>query len=289
MQAATIKLFLVKGSPTGLRTAEISNWTGKAIAGPRNDLNDYLQRSELSSPGVYLLTGVDADNNEPVIYIGEAENVSKRLKQHAQNEGKDYWIHTSAFVSKDDNLTKAHIKYIEGKLIQMAQRSKLVTVMNATSSGSSLPEADRAEMDVFIERMIQLLPVLGIHHFSSPATAISFTPQQNQASENKESVFYCKTKNLVATGRRSESGFTVFKGSQAVLTPNKAFASGARKYRDRLIQKGILEQTENYLSFTEDHEFSSPSAAAGLIKGGSVNGLTAWVTEDNKKLKSAEN
>ena len=38
MQAATIKLFLPTGEATGIRTAEISNWTGKAIAGPRTAL-----------------------------------------------------------------------------------------------------------------------------------------------------------------------------------------------------------------------------------------------------------
>ncbi|WBA79729.1 GIY-YIG nuclease family protein [Endozoicomonas sp. GU-1] len=95
----------------------MSNWTGKAIAGPRSDLDDFLTRPELSSPGVYLLRGTDSESGDPVFYIGEAEDVSKRLKQHAKNEEKDYWIHTSAFVSKDDNLTKAHIRYIEGKLI----------------------------------------------------------------------------------------------------------------------------------------------------------------------------
>ncbi len=230
MQPATIKLFLVKGSPTGLRTAEISNWTGKAIAGPRSDLEDFLHRPELKSPGVYLLYGVEADSGEPVIYIGEAENVSKRLKQHAKTEEKDYWIHTSAFVSKDDNLTKAHIKYIEGKLIQRAHASKRVVVMNSASSGSSLPEADRAEMDVFTERMIQLLPVLGIHHFSAPATtepSIKDTVQSDRPNTEK-TVLYCKVKGLTATGTRSEEGFTVFKGSQAVKNCVKSCPSQNR-------------------------------------------------------------
>jgi hypothetical protein len=65
MQPATIKLFLTDGKPEGIRTAEISNWTGKAIAGPRSELAELLIREELLSPGVYLLTGVDPETTSP--------------------------------------------------------------------------------------------------------------------------------------------------------------------------------------------------------------------------------
>ncbi|MET4694992.1 GIY-YIG nuclease family protein [Endozoicomonas lisbonensis] len=287
MQPATIKLFLINGSPTGLRTAEISNWTGKAIAGPRSDLDDYLKRPELATPGVYFLSGVDADSGEPILYIGEAENVAKRLKQHAKTEQKDYWVHTSAFVSKDDNLTKAHIKYIEGKLIQQAHASKRVIVMNSASSGSSLPEADRAEMDVFIERMIQLLPVLGIHHFSKPAITNPSVKKtvQPDSPDTERTILYCKVKGLIASGTRSEDGFTVFKDSQAVEDIVKSCPAGTVKLRKALVEKGIISLQDGSYIFTEDYEFSSPSAAGAFISGRSTNGLTAWVTEDNRPLK----
>ena len=286
MQPATIKLFLVKGSPTGLRTAEISNWTGKAIAGPRSDLDDFLDREELRSPGVYLLTGTDSETGEPVLYIGEAENVSKRLKQHAKTEEKDYWIHTSAFVSKDDNLTKAHIRYIEGKLIHAAYASKRAAVMNSASSGSSLPEADRAEMDIYIERMLQLLPVLGIHHFSAPTVLTQPKQAATQEKSNPPAVtLYLKVKGLVASGTRSEEGFTVFKGSQVVTTPVKSCPAGTLKERELLIQKGIITLDEDSYRFTEDYEFSSPSSAGAFVSGCSTNGLTAWMTNSKQTLK----
>lgn len=76
MQAATIKLFLVHGSPNGLRTAELSNWSGKAIAAPRTELPEILKREELRNPGFYLLTGVDSASGDRAIYIGEAEGVT---------------------------------------------------------------------------------------------------------------------------------------------------------------------------------------------------------------------
>ncbi len=293
MQPATIKLFLIKGSPTGLRTAEISNWTGKAIAGPRSDLADFLDREELRSPGVYLLTGTDSESGEPVLYIGEAENVSKRLKQHAKTEEKDYWIHTSAFVSKDDNLTKAHIRYIEGKLIHAAYASKRAAVMNSASSGSSLPEADRAEMDVYIERMLQLLPVLGIHHFtSSSLIPLKTKPPGSQgtsSNSNSEQILHCKVRGkLTAKGQRSEEGFTIFKGSQAVETPVNSCPARLIKHREQLVEKGVMVLDNGCYIFAEDYEFSSPSAAACIIRGRSTNGLTAWLTDNNQSLKDIE-
>ena len=60
MPGATIKIFLVHGDPKRLRTAELSNWTGKAVAGPRSEFDDVIAREESGSAGVYFLTG-----NEP--------------------------------------------------------------------------------------------------------------------------------------------------------------------------------------------------------------------------------
>jgi hypothetical protein len=73
--SATIKLFLPLGDAKSLRTAEISNWTGKAVAAPRTELDALLAREELDKAGVYILIGSDPLTNAPRAYIGEAENV----------------------------------------------------------------------------------------------------------------------------------------------------------------------------------------------------------------------
>ncbi|MDB2384662.1 DUF4357 domain-containing protein [Endozoicomonas sp.] len=206
----------------------------------------------------------------------------------AKDNEKDYWIHTSAFVSKDDNLTKTHIRYLEGKLIQAAYNSKRIIVMNSASSGASLPEADRAEMDVYMERMLQLLPVLGIHHFSLHSTV---RPQQSTLDEQTEkpaTPLYLKTKGILATGVQSEMGFTVFKNSEAVKTLAKSCPKGTLKVREALIEKGILTLNKDKYRFTENYEFSSPSAAGDFVSGRSTNGLIAWVTRDRRTLKELE-
>ena len=274
MQAATIKLFLVHGSPSGLRTAELSNWSGKAIAAPRTEIPDLVKREELTSPGFYLLTGVDPDTGERAIYIGEAENVANRLKGHAS---KDFWNAATVFVSKDENLTKAHIRYLEGILIEKANNNGAAVVMNSASSGSKLPESDAAEMDLFLEKCLQLLPVLGVSDFNETV---------NQVSDSKE-LLYCKIKGLTATGKRTANGFVIFEGSQAVLK-HRPSAVYSKKKRELLIEKGLLKQEKDYYVFIKDMEFGSPSTAATVVRGGASNGLTAWKNSKGSSLKELE-
>jgi len=274
VQAATIKLFLVHGSPSGLRIAELSNWSGKAIAAPRTEIPDLLKREELASPGFYLLTGVDPESGDRAIYIGEAENVANRLKGHAS---KDFWNAVTVFVSKDENLTKAHIRYLEGILIEKANNNGAAVVMNSASSGSKLPESDAAEMDVFLEKCLQLLPVLGVSDFNETV---------DQASDSNE-LLYCKIKGLTATGKRTANGFVVFEGSQAVLE-HRASAVNSRKKRELLIDKGLLKQEKEFYVFVKDMEFGSPSTAATVVRGGATNGLTAWKSSKGISLKELE-
>src|SRR5205809_4428574 len=158
MNSATIKLVLPRGEAKSLRTAEISNWTGKAIAAPRAELDDLLQREELDKAGIYILSGADPISGSPRAYIGEAEVIRDRLKQH---KSKEFWVSAIAFVSKDENLTKAHVRYLESRLLDEAAQVGRFTLEQNQAGGSKLPESDREDMEVFLSRIRQLLPVLG--------------------------------------------------------------------------------------------------------------------------------
>src|ERR1700675_1996577 len=137
MTSATIKLFLPRGDAKSLRTAEISNWTGKAIAAPRTELDELLQREELGKAGVYILSGSDRLSGSPRAYIGEAEVIRERLKQH---KTKEFWISAIVFVSKDENLTKAHVRYLESRLLAEAAEVARFTLEQNQAGGSKLPE-----------------------------------------------------------------------------------------------------------------------------------------------------
>jgi len=279
MSSATIRIFLVHGDPKRLRTAELSNWTGKAVAGPRSEFEGVIGREESGSSGVYFLTGNDPESGKPALYVGEAENIKDRVKAHLE---KDFWNQIVYFISKDENLTKAHIRYLEGKLIEQARQANRALVMNGQNSGAKLPESDREDMEVFLEKINQLLPVLGVE-LLVPAAG-------KAATDAEKEILYCEIKGLKARGRLTPNGFLVLKESQAVLHERKS----SQKYpwplnmRQRLKDEGVLSFSEDHLVFTRDEEFSSPSAAAAVVHGGHANGLIAWKNKEGRTLKEIE-
>lgn len=279
MSSATIKIFLVHGDPKRLRTAELSNWTGKAVAGPRSEFEGVVSREEAEGSGIYFLTGSDPDNGKPSIYIGEAECIRDRLKSHLQ---KDFWNQVAFFVSKDENLTKAHIRYLEGKLIEQAREAARAVVVNNQSSGARLPESDRADLETFLEKVNQLLPVLGIE-------LLVPTAAKPEAALEVE-LLSCEIKGVKARGHLSPNGFVILSGSQAVLNerPSTQKYPWALNMRLKLKEEGSLAIAADSLVFTRDVEFTSPSAAAAVVHGGHANGLTAWKDSGGRTLKQIE-
>jgi hypothetical protein len=280
MSSAIIKLFLVHGGAKRLRTAELSNWTGKAVAGPRSELDGVLARDETAKSGVYFLSGTDSESGKPTVYVGEAESIRDRLRGHLE---KDFWNHVVFFISKDENLTKAHVRYLEGgRLIEQARLAGRAIVMNGQSSGAKLPESDREDMEIFLERIHQLMPVLG----ADALLPIGAAP----AAHAERQLLFCEIKGLKATGHLTPTGFVVLKGSQAV--PKERASAHQYPYtlssRKRLIEDGTLSAEGDHLRFSRDCEFSSPSAAATVVHGGSANGLLAWKSKDGKTLKELE-
>ena len=91
----SVRLFLADGTPGGLVTAETMNWTGHVIAAPRSDLGTLLKRPETSRTGVYVLLGDDPDaSGGTLAYVGEGDDVGKRIAAHHREEGsggKDFW------------------------------------------------------------------------------------------------------------------------------------------------------------------------------------------------------
>lgn len=275
MASATIKLFLLHGDPKRLRTAEISNWSGKAIAAPRTDLDELLAREEANQSGVYILTGNDPDTGKPTAYIGEAEVLRDRIKGH---RARDTWVSLVAFLSKDENLTKSHIRFLEGQLIEAAKTAGRFVLENGVASGSRLPEADRHDMQIFLEKAKQLLPVLG----SDVLTPIS-EPQGGATPRLTTGL-----KGISATGQRTPNGFVVFARSQAIAKDRPSALPWSIEMREKLRDEGKLVADGSNWKFTEDVEFSSPSAAAAVIHGGNVNGLIVWKGPGGKTLKELE-
>lgn len=268
----TIKIFLIDGDRNGRMSCELSNWTGKAYKIPRIKVKDCSDRTDLNSTGVYLLFGKD-DEGKDQAYIGEAESVLKRLNQ--QLSQKDFWNETIVFISKDENLNKAHIKYIENRLHDIAVSSNRYKIDNSsTPTQSSISESDRSEMEEYIENLRMLVNTLGHKVFDD----------KRETSNNKKNQIFLinAARGANAKGEPTSDGFLVLKDSIAANSTTPSISPSLAKLRENLIEKNILQTIGGNLVFSEDYIFTSPSLAASTVMGRNANGLEEW------KLKTGE-
>ena len=160
----TLKIFVADGDPDGLRVIERSNWIGKALAFPRPLLPKIKHRDEFAQTGVYLLIGPRAEGDGDMLYIGEGDPVRHRVESHFAQ--KDFWTRAVFFVAGHGQLNKAHVQFLEAQLVQRAKAARRVPLDNGNApTEPSLSEADRADMQVFLENMLGILPVLGVSAF----------------------------------------------------------------------------------------------------------------------------
>lgn len=279
----TVRLFLVNGSARGLVTAEIINWSGKALSGPRTKLVDLLKREEVSRSGIYVLKGDDPENAyKPILYVGEGDNVAERLRLHNKDDSKDFWDHTLVVVSKDENLTKGHVRYLESRLIGMILDARRASLRNGTKPPPPpLPEPDRADMEFFLDQIGTVLPVLGFDVFRKIPTAELNAPSAPDMPPAPTFVIDTKAKGtssaVHADALLIDGEFVVRKGSTGRAAQG-AHNGYARLRRQLIEDEKLIEhptQPEAML-FTDDVAFASPSAAAATVLNRNANGRTEW-------------
>ncbi|PWR19619.1 GIY-YIG nuclease family protein [Zavarzinia compransoris] len=278
----SIRLFLADGTPGGIITAEIMNWTGHVIVAPRSRLADLIQRPEAGRTGVYILTGADPEGDyKPLAYIGETDNVGKRLAQHNKDESKEFWEQTCIVTSKDQNLTKAHARYLESRLIAIATEAARTRLENGTAPDFGLlPEADLSDMEFFIDQLRVVLPVLGLDFLKEPAKAMPAKPSvasETSTCETPLFELFTKKYSIRAEARETNGEFIVLAGSQAQDSWIAAPGMGYYNLFRQLVDNGVLvpDQT-GHRRFGQDFGFKSPSAASATILGRPDNGRTSW-------------
>jgi len=278
----SLRIFVADGDPDGLRIVERSNWVGRALVFPRAALAQpsVATRPELQQTGVYLLLGPREDGEGDRLYIGEGDPIKPRLAtHHSGKDQKDFWTRAICFVSMGQGLNKAHVQFLEANLIRLAKQAKRVPLDNAIQpTEPTLSEADRADMQVFLQHMLGMLPVLGVHAFEQPTQAPAAAAPE----------LTCKGKGIVARGYESTQGFVVKAGSQAMadLAPSllNHFAGTVTK-RQELIDLGVLAQQGSAYVFIQDYAFSSPSLASSVVLGRSSNGRMDWKDAQGRALK----
>jgi len=291
-KGTSIKIFLVDGTPDGLRLIEKSLWTGIGVVCSRNQYPDKRGAKEFDTPGIYVLYGPDPDvPGGQTVYIGQAEVARQRLDQHSK--GKDFWTHLMLFTNKDASFNNAHFRYLEARLIQRGLEAKRAKVMNGNQpSMPKLSEADVADTEAFLENMLLIYPLMGIDAFE--VVTPSLKPGKEKLGAGSKNVvataeqFTLTSKGVTAKGRLTPEGFVVEKGSGAVGKERPSFDGGYKALRDELIGKGILVPDDDALRFSQNYPFRSPSAAGAVVRGAHTNGRLRWKAADGRTLAEVQ-
>lgn len=272
----SVRIFIPTGEPEGLRVIEKSNWTGQGLFFPRAIYSAVSTREELQRTGVYILWGPSEAGPLERAYVGESDSLQQRLKSHQRD--KDFWTHAVAFTSKDQNLNKAHVQYLESRLVQLADEAKRCELDNGNvPSPPSLSEPDKADAELFLADMLLCLPVLGVSFFEKP-----------REPSRKPQDLFLRTKGIEARGYETAEGFVVRSGSQA----DRNETAGFRYYdlRRELLTQGILvNETDTTYKFAHDYIFNSPSVAAQIVAGAVRSGARKiWKDASGKTLREIQ-
>jgi hypothetical protein len=272
----SVRIFIPSGEPEGLRIVEKSNWTGQGMVIPRSLFPDVRSRPELKRTGVYLLMSPEEQASLPKLYVGEGDVVLSRLDQHLKN--KDFWTQAVVFTSKDQYLNKAHVRYLEAKLVSLAEEAKRCELENGTQpQDPSLSEADVADAEGFLEDILLCLPVVGVRFFEKP-----------RVKGKKAKRLFLKARGIQAIGFDEPEGFIVLAGSQANKKPTPSLHEHLRALRETLAKNGVFAEVGEGWELRQDYSFSSPSMAASVMTGRNSNGRIVWKDEQGRTLKEIQ-
>lgn len=274
----SLELYFINGRPDGMLTAEVFNWTGHVLMAPRTQIAAALARKEARYTGVYVLLG--EGDGEAKAYVGEGEDISERIRSH--DIRKDWWTTAVLVTSAANNLHKAHVKYLEARLVEQARLVGRVALDNGnTPPRPGLSEAAEANMEAFLDYLFMVLPALQIDMFLQ-SVRLSAAPAVDTPTDSRVRFELVNRKHrLRATARLEGADFIVEAGSLArgAWEGRNTEGSGYAQKRDELQRMGVLVPQGEGCAFSQDYAFKSPSAAAAVVNGRPSNGALEWRLE----------
>ncbi|WP_127058625.1 GIY-YIG nuclease family protein [Veillonella ratti] len=268
-----VTLNLEDGTPDGIIEASLEDWNGRAFKIPRSAVKEY-NALELECAGIYFLFG-NGERNPWTVYIGQSDNVLKRVKQHL-NEKKKWDWHT-AIIVKRPGLNSTLTEYLEHHAVQIAKSNGFYKVETKSTRNKVIDPRLTGSMNTFLENMRILINILGYKVLNSAISECEITNQESKK-------FYLNIKDSSATG--------VFVNGKFLLLRGSSYNVDARR---GVLPKKIKELRKNYgKSKVKDGKtivdisFDSPRDAGSFVMGYPINSKLQWKNEDGKTLKELE-
>ncbi|MBB5516585.1 hypothetical protein FHS89_002616 [Rubricella aquisinus] len=270
----SLELFFVDGTPDGILTAEIFGWTGHVLKAPRTRIAEALRRRQAQFTGIYLLIG--EQEGQPALYVGEGEDVAARIRSH--DVKKDWWQDVIILTTGADSLHKAHVRYLEARLVDLARRAGRVRLDNGnTPGGASLSEAAQANMEEFIETLGIVLPAIGVDLLQS-GTRPDVGPSVELTEQVERFRLTTPRHGIDALAELRGAEFVVLKGAKVrgEWAGKGNWDFGYAAIATDLCARGVIDTSRTPPEFTDNYAFNSPSAAASVVNGRPANGRQEW-------------
>ena len=271
----TIQIFLPSGDPHGIRSAEITTRIVQVFEVPRSLLKDFLEMPESNQVAVYFLISQPSEGSEPKVYIGQTGDLRARLASH--NQKKEFWERALVLISRTNSLTQTHALFLEWHCLQEVRKAGRYADENGNSgSKPHTPAPLEADCLEIFETGRTLLTSLGYPVFDAVGGATANTKAQE--------VFYLKVAGSDGRGIYTPEGFVVLKGSRGNRANVPTFSEANQRFRQRLLDSGVMRDDGDTIVFEKDHLFGSPSMAACALLGRTSNGWKEWKSEDGVTL-----
>lgn len=241
-------------------------------------------RPNLNNRGVYILIGSGKSKRRlPRIYVGEG-NVQNELALYGENKKnvKKFWTRAVAFIGKDRDLSKKLVERIEARLIKLAKEGKCCELKNKQSPKRRWYTKDQKYLDDILSCLtLEEQSFFGNPHAQSkktqeiPIRRKNFVEKKSPDLNRSYRVLCLKSKGITAHGYELNTNFVVLKGSQAVKQEVDSIQRSTYDLRRKLIQSHKFKDSGRFYVLSEDHTFTSRSAASKALLGNANDG-SGW-------------
>ncbi len=256
----------------------------KAISIEKRYLNSLSKISTIKDkPVVYILL----NGNQPK-YVGMSYSTQNRLRTHASQ--KKNWDRVLIFYSLSPPLNNSITGFCEYKLVSYLQDGG-IKLSQQKPSEISLSEDDSLTATSFQSEIIIILQALGIDLEVKERLTDSVVNQKELVRREKETttsdILYFNAQKTKATAVYLGPELRVEEG--AIGGPQKPSQSKGNLKTFKEMEKDDaikpLEEDSEYWILKKPYVFSSPSAAASILKGSPQNGMICWMNDKGILLR----
>ena len=283
----TFTMQIIDNDPEGIKICQVDGSSLVTVVVPRQLLAKAKDLPDVPERGVYYLLRVEGGRLQRV-YAGKTTTGINRLDSH--NSLKDWWNIAVMFLAPQNEMSEDVVSGLEAKAIGHLRAHDGYEVDNTNTPKPYVSPYKEAHIQRLHDQMLFRMAVLGYNLDQAPEAASASAPVQDEPG-----VFHTRKRGIHAQGRFHPSAGDPAKGTFEVLPGSKvdlATPTGAsgrsnttvEEVRQALLTTGGLVQEGGRYVLKVPQTFSSPSAAAVFVLGGSQNGWAEWVDAQGATL-----